>query len=625
MVLVPLSSTSLSEVCADLADGFYGLPRFELPEWLWERLPRTSPHNALAEIKRLGPALRLDEPTISHEWILFDAPGDFQLFLREDFFAIDGLNEEMLLGYHVDSNLSRRMLIRRGSIESLGDHVAGYHCNHSRTPTIYHGARLVTNDLDRFFFSVDEAELPTQRKIWGLVDAVLEEVPVRQRVGSHFAESLLAVTPGDAGPRTPSDALGAAFALTYDSGHVLPFIADSLAVSPTGVTIGYIGANGVLERMLSGLVSELGFGRPLVVARLEDRRSVDEVAGGADVVIVDLGVDASHADVASLATARDYEAARFPPGLGRAFAALERLVELERERLERGEHPRRIVLVNSATAFWDGYVQAHLECSYTTPHSRVRRATVKPLPDDDRATRTVLERARLLVRWGTRGDAGQGRLHVRLRQSVKISDLTDYGAFGDGWTCPDEVGVWTLGPRSDLAIALDECEGRAVLSLSIAAICVGPEESLRVEVIVNGTRVAARDLTQDESRFTVPAPRIRVSPRAVRAAKVVLPDVVTDRLRPLYRRLAAPVPIPLGTASRWRIELPAHVLAERQADLSFIIEEPRSPLAIGWSDSDDRSLGILLRSLTLEESDRYMLPEDSRSGSLGSSDVSLNH
>jgi hypothetical protein len=208
---------------------------------------------------------------------------------------------------------------------------------------------------------------------------------------------------------------------------------------------------------------------------------------------------------------------------------------------------------------------------------------------------------------------------------VKISDLTDYGAFGDGWTCPDEVGVWTLGPRSDLAIALDECEGRAVLSLSIAAICVGPEESLRVEVIVNGTRVAARDLTQDESRFTVPAPRIRVSPRAVRAAKVVLPDVVTDRLRPLYRRLAAPVPIPLGTASRWRIELPAHVLAERQADLSFIIEEPRSPLAIGWSDSDDRSLGILLRSLTLEESDRYMLPEDSRSGSLGSSDVSLNH
>ncbi len=28
---------SLSEICEHLADGYYGLPRFELPEWLWER------------------------------------------------------------------------------------------------------------------------------------------------------------------------------------------------------------------------------------------------------------------------------------------------------------------------------------------------------------------------------------------------------------------------------------------------------------------------------------------------------------------------------------------------------------------------------------------------------------
>ena len=83
---------------------------------------------------------------MSHEWIRFDAPGDFQLILREDFMAIDGFDEDMLLGYHVDSNLSRRLLLHRGAIETLEDQLSGYHCNHSRTRTVYHGPR-VTNDL----------------------------------------------------------------------------------------------------------------------------------------------------------------------------------------------------------------------------------------------------------------------------------------------------------------------------------------------------------------------------------------------------------------------------------------------------------------------------------------------
>ena len=52
---------SLSDVCRDLVDGFYALPRFELPEWLWEQLPRSDPRSAIAEVRRLGPLLHLDE------------------------------------------------------------------------------------------------------------------------------------------------------------------------------------------------------------------------------------------------------------------------------------------------------------------------------------------------------------------------------------------------------------------------------------------------------------------------------------------------------------------------------------------------------------------------------------
>ena len=139
----------------------------------------------------------------------FDAPGDFQLLLREDFTAVDGFNEEMLLGYHVDSNLSRRMYLRRGSIESLGERLAGYHCNHNRVPTAYHGAHAISNDLERFFYAVDQAELPGQRKTWGLTDITLEEVPIQHQAGVKVAERVSAAIPSTPGPRGSSSAVEA--------------------------------------------------------------------------------------------------------------------------------------------------------------------------------------------------------------------------------------------------------------------------------------------------------------------------------------------------------------------------------------------------------------------------------
>ncbi len=594
MVLLPLVDGSLSEICSNLPDGFYGLPRFELPEWLWERLPRSDPRVALSEIERLGPGLRLDEPTVSHEWIRFDAPGDFQLILRDDFVAVDGFNEEMLLGYHVDSNLSRRMLLRRGSIESLGEHLAGYHCNHNRVPTVYHGARLVANDLDRFFFSVKRAELPEQRATWGLADAALEEVPIRVRGALDLADHVASVVPAESHARVASDALASGLGLMYDSGHVLPFIADSLIVSSADVTVGYIGANPILQRLLVGLAAELGIKHPLVVADLDDLSSVDELDLVADVFVIDLGVDASLVDESP--TALDYESVEFPRRLDRAFRALEQLIELERARLERGEHPRRIVLVNSATAFWDAYVLAQLDCSHTSVHSRVRRATVKPVPDEGDAAKAAHELARRLIRWGARRHAGDGRLHVPADTPVTIAELDGYPGFGDGWAYPDSAGIWTEGPRSELAVVFDGRDGDAVLVLTVGGICAGPDESISVELLVDGKRAALRDFGQDRRGL-----RGGVFPRLVRAATTILPDPVTDRLRPLYRRLAASqTHISRLTETVWRIQLPSRVVAQPRAQLTFVIDEPRTPLALGWSH-DERQLGIHLRSLMLEQ------------------------
>jgi hypothetical protein len=604
MVLMPLEDASLSELCGDLPDGFYGLPRFELPEWLWERLPRTEPRAALADLKRLGSALRLDEPTVSHEWIRFDAPGDFQLLLREDFTAIDGFNEEMLLGYHVDSNLSRRMYLHRGSIESLGERLAGYHCNHNRVPTAYHGARLISNDLERFFYAVDQAVLPEQREIWGLANTTLEEVPIQQRVGVQVAERVGAAIPSTAGRRGSSSALEAVLGLTYDSGHVLPFIADSLVVSPTATRVAYIGANSTLGQMLAALVAELGLDEPLVAADLEDPTSLDRIELNTDVFVVDLGVDESNTDAPAPET--DYESVEFPRGLALVLAALERLIERERVRLGRGEHPRRVVLVNSATAFWDGYVLAHFDCSHTSVHSRVRRATVKPVADSDETTKAAHEFALQLIRWGCRRHAGDGRLHIRPDARITITEQETYEGFGRGWAQPDNLGIWTKGRRSELSVALDAPDGYPVLAVAVGAICVEPEGLLRVELLADGERVAGHDFSQDLWESALPLVRRPLWPRVVEGAKTVMPDAVIDRLRPLYSRVTATAAAHAAVSRLkefvWRVELPPGVVARRNVQLTFVIDEPRTPRALGWSD-DERELGIHLRALALEDRD----------------------
>jgi hypothetical protein len=514
--------------------------------------------------------LRLDEPTVSNEWIRFDAPGDFQLILRKDFLEIDGLDEEMLLGYHVDSNLSKRMLLFRGSIENLGETLAGYHCNHNRERTVYHGTGRVTNDLERFFFTIDQPKLPAQRAKWGLVDEALEEVAVGDRLGERFAASLLDAIPISARPRVASDAGRVPFDLTYDSAHVLPFIADSLAVSSSDATIGYIGANPVLEGMLRTAVAQLGFERPLKVAKLDDMSSVDEVVRSAHVLVVDLGVDSSLIDT-SLSAGDGYEPPPLPEGVDLAFAGLERLVELERARLELGEHPRRIMLVHSSTVFWDSYVLAQLDCSHTTAHSRVRRATVKPIAPNDEATKSALVRERRLVRWAARGGQGRGRLHVRPGEAVELGDLSDYRGFGDGWSYPDEEGrIWTQGPRSELALALDGIgEDDYMLALSLASVCVG-SEPLRVGLLVNGECVDSRAFTREALTVT------------------------------------------------WHVELPARLLTDSVVDLTFMIEHPRSPLAVGWSTEDERPLGILIRTIAFLEHDRSVGLEERISFAEGS-------
>jgi hypothetical protein len=603
MVFLPLVDGSLSEICADLPDGFYGLPRFELPEWLWERLPRTDPRTALAEVERLGPRLGLDEPTVSHEWIRFDAPGDFQLVLRSDFVSVDGFNEQMLLGYHVDANFSRRVLLRRGSIESLGDRLAGYHCNHNRVPTIYHGARLVTNDLHRYFYSVDTAELPEQRETWGLPDAAIDEVPLRERVGVEVGDRVAAVIAAESSARVSSDAFSSFFDVTYDSGHVLPFVADSLIVSSSDITLGYFGANPVLQRLLEELANDLRM-RSMGVADLDQRDSVDHLARVADVVVFDLGIDA--ALVGGSSASEEHEPSDIADRFDQVFAALGRFISLERARLGRGEHPRRVVLVNSASAYWDAYVLAHLECSHTSPHSRVRRATVKPVPDKSQAGTAPAEIMLRQIRWSARGQNAGGPIEVPARRGLKVGNLIHFRGFGEGWAVPDAGGIWTRGQRAELAVTLAGGDRDAVLAIGIDGICVEAGASISVEAFVDDKPVALHDFTRP-SKPAFRSLRLSPSPRVLYTVKAMLPDAVTNWLYPYYWRLVTPATLRAGIEhfpeTIWRVELPPEAISRGSANLTFVIRKAgtkQSVPPVGPPEGGGE-LGIHVRSLRLEE------------------------
>lgn len=543
MILLPHQGNSLSEICSDLPDGFYGLPKYELPEWVWENLPRSDPERAMAEVRSLGPRLRLDEPTLNNEWVLFDAPGDFQLCLREDFIAIDGFDEQMLLGWHVDSNFSRRLVLHRGSIQSADDQVSGYHCNHNRTPTLLHASTRTENDLGRFFSAVKQSELPSQRRTWGLADVTLEESRPKGHHPHPLTNALLSALPADDGVRTPSDVREGSVALIYDSGHVLPHVVDSIAVSSPHTTIAHVGANPVLHGMISQVVNDLGddFSFELVSVSVSDASDVEEVARSADVYIVDLGLDLT---LAPEAANSDIDC---PPGLTpvpeslrTVVIAFDRLVRKERRRLEQGHHPRRFVLVNSATAYFDSFVTSNLDCSHTSIHSRVRRATVKLVPSSD------IDPLRYL-RWSDRLKATPRALELRLGKSAEFGDLEDFRGFGPGWWVPDPSGVWTRGPRAVLVLA---CEGaaswtRPVLELRFDRVGVRPGRPVRIGLLIGGTLVARRLLTGGT-----------------------------------------------GVAT-WHARVPQHAIAKRQFEVVFEIEGDEV-----WSDKNQ--LGLHVRSLRVD-------------------------
>lgn len=284
---------SLSETVADLPDGYYGLPRFDVPQALWESVDRMDGRGVIAAFGAWGRGFHLNEIVHGDPWILFDAPGDFQLMTRHDIGAIHGFHEGMIHGWHVDSNLCKRMALLRGELRSLDERLIGYHCDHSRQATLASQSNKVENSIKTFFEDVDTPFIPEQADSWGLRGRDVEEIRLTPGYIARCADSLSRVlTPMAVDHYEAKYTRDQYNTLKYPIEHALPYLVDQLVTLPHGAKVAYSGGSRAAFDQIRRAWQALGFTNPLLVSRKTARfLGVDAEDG---VVVADMA-DAVHA------------------------------------------------------------------------------------------------------------------------------------------------------------------------------------------------------------------------------------------------------------------------------------------------------------------------------------------
>ena len=380
MIFVPRSGRSLSEIAADLQDGFYHLPRFEVPESLWESLDRMDPSGAIATIGAWGRTFHLNEVVhVREPWLKFDSPGDFQLMLRSDLMTISGFHEGMLLGWHVDANIARRLHLLHGRTGDLLDDIFGYHCDHTRQVTPTHRADSVQNDIVRFSDQVTQPALPEQAETWGLAGQTIDELAAESTSVSYVSGLRSVITQEMSEPSHVSYSAATYDHVTYDVPHALPFLTDIFASYSRGIQIGWYGSRYDLLAGFTEASRRMGFTEPVLVTAGATWlgeflppgcvwTAAGELELRADVFVFDCGLlssdptdAADQAHLVSLFLARGFR----------------RAVRAEKARLAQPDAmPRRFIGVNAIHNRFESLITTHIGIARSPMASRIRQGFV---------------------------------------------------------------------------------------------------------------------------------------------------------------------------------------------------------------------------------------------------------
>ena len=467
MVFVTRRGKSLSEIARNLRDTYYHSPRFEVPETLWESVDRTDPVGTIAAFGRWGRELHLNEIVYaSHPDVLFDGPGDFQLMLRDDLWRIQGFHESMLLGWHVDSNIARRLALLKRDIGNVLDDLYAYHCDHTRQVTPAHRPRGAQNDQKLFFENVARPDIPEQAKTWGLADEAVEEVPLD--IGTAYIAALGAAISEPLAEPTTLGYSGESFnRLDYPVEHLLPFLLDSVASYPRATTIGWAGAKRSLLERFAQAFRELGFSEPIYVSQLCPNlgpdlptgclwSSSDQIDARCEILVFDWG-RADSVPHASWEFDRDVVIR----DVMRAFRAA---VRYERKRLEIDpSHPRRFIGINAINNAVEGVFNNNVGAALTPLATHIRQGFVADVSHSD------------LIPMLYAGQAGQ-----KLREGIAA--------------LPGVEGHIFYGPYLDL----DSLVYRLTLEVDDVKYLVENEWTLDLEVVSNSRLLAYREITKKD-------------------------------------------------------------------------------------------------------------------------------
>ncbi len=380
MIFVPQTGQwSLSDMSRDLPYGFYHAPRLEIPETLWEGLDRRDSHGAIEMIKDWGTTLHLNEIVLGAKTILYDGPGDFQLMERSDLFKYQAFHEEMLLGWHVDSNIAKRLYLVHGQVGDLGQMVYGYHCDHTRQITPMHSPTRTQNDWRRFIDNVEDPGVPEQEDIWGCNGDDIEEVRLTTGSSIGYVAALRSAmgAPLEKPPivRYSTDSYGS---VDYDPKHVLSFLLDIFVTANTSKTvIGWLGIRRETLEMFAHVWAKLGFVESILVdealvnssnlGNIQNTVAVsqDELFARSNAFVVDFGAPQVGAQLTK--AQKNFL----------TYVFLE-AVEAERASMANGKMPRRVVALNAIHTPYEHLVAGNIAAGLTPFATRMRHGFVFP-------------------------------------------------------------------------------------------------------------------------------------------------------------------------------------------------------------------------------------------------------
>lgn len=490
MVFLPRAGfPSLSAAVQDLADGLYILPRYELPEPLWEAFPRTDPQAVMQACEDLGRKLHLEEITLAFPYMRFDQPGDFQLVPRQALYGIHGFDEHMIHGWHADSNMCKRFYLFYGKrTESLAHRVKGYHCDHTRVATLAHRLDIkLENNLNEFVFGLEDPIAHHQGDTWGAPGEPVEELDFSSDPQARFTAALETALGAPQQDDYLADSNDLRNFVAYHAAHVLPHLAGNLTTYPRSARFAYIGSNPRMFSLADRCIDELGFTHPLFNAGVTPAPEL--LLADYDLLIFDFGLDPDALKLDNVARVTDWPRdLRYRLGdVAKSLEACALLADSHRA------HVPDFLVINANHHIFRQFAGQFLLLSETPYATHVRKG--RPRIGDERLYRGhtwkyVEDDMRSFFGYGTWENTVP---RVTLREAIDFTSVGQSSRYKDGnWGAMDFSGTWIEGHSAAILFAPPErADDDLIAFIRVNEAFIGPEdEPIRVRASFEGETLA---------------------------------------------------------------------------------------------------------------------------------------